>query len=425
MDSAADVHVCNDLRLMTGYSANPTRVGGSTSDGILPGRGTVKIRLAKEDGSEGLILNLRNVFYLPNSPSNLVSLGLLNDAGIYHDNENQTLYDKVSRKPLAFAQRWETSFLLHPLNLSASAINLLKANNNVYENTMPQVQVHQTQNSRLPLTTWHRRLGHLNFPALKKHLKRHNIEYDDDERVCDSCERAKATKHYNRAPQQRAERPYQFVHTDLVGPITPIGFGAERYFFTFTDDYTRITETYTAKRKSEWLKSLKAFYNLIRTRTGLERPIQRLRSDYGSELQSRKVDKWLTKQGIVFEPSAPYSQEENGVSERTGRTIMDMVRATILEGGIDDNLWPEIVLAMTHVKNLRPTRALKDSMSPIEMQDQALPTLQHLRILGSNVYVFLHEEERSLKSAKWEARALKGKLVGFDSHTIYKVYIKD
>lgn len=242
---------------------------------------------------------------------------------------------------------------------------------------------------------------------------------------CDSCERAKATKHYNRTPRERAKRPYQFIHTDLVGPITPVGFGAQRYFFTFTDDHTRITETYTGRRKSEWLKSVKAFYNLVRTRTGLDQPIERLRSDYGSELQSRKVDKWLTNQGITFEPSAPYSQEENGVSERTGRTIMDMVRATILEGGIDDTLWLEIVLAITHIKNLRPTRALEGSISPIEMQNQALPDLHHLRILGSNVYVFLHKEERSLKSAKWEARALKGKLVGFDGHTIYRVHIKD
>lgn len=109
MDSAADVHVCNDLRLMTDFHNNPTKVGGSTSEGISPGRGTVKIRLAMEDGREGLILNLRNVFYLPNSPSNLVSLGLLNDAGIYYNNENQSLYDKVSRKPLAFAQRWKTT----------------------------------------------------------------------------------------------------------------------------------------------------------------------------------------------------------------------------------------------------------------------------------------------------------------------------
>lgn len=31
---------------------------------------------------------------------------------------------------------------------------------------------------------------------------------------------------------------------------------------------------------------------------------------------------------------------------------MDMVLATILKRGINNNLWPEIVLAMTHVKNL-------------------------------------------------------------------------
>lgn len=79
-------------------------------------------------------------------------------------------------------------------------------------------------------------------------------------------------------------------------------------------------------------------------------------------------------------------------------------------------LWPEIVLAMAYIKNLRPTRALEGYISPIEMQNQALPDLHHLRILGSNVYVFLHKEEQSLKSAKWEARALKGMLVGFDGH---------
>ncbi len=203
------------------------------------------------------------------------------------------MYDRTSRRPLAFTQWWEQSFLLHPLNLSVSATNLLKAKNHTYQEVEPKI--HLTQSNNLPLTVWHKRFGHLNFSALKKHLARHNIHYIKDERVCDSCERAKATKHYNRTPQDRAKRAYQFVYINLVGPITPIGFGAERYFFTFTDDHMRITETYTGKRKSEWLKSLKAFYNLVRTRTGLEQPIERLRSDYGSELQSRKVDEWLTK----------------------------------------------------------------------------------------------------------------------------------
>lgn len=63
---------------------------------------------------------------------------------------------------------------------------------------------------------------------------------------------------------------------------------------------------------------------------------------------------------MVFEPSAPYSQKENGVSEKTGKTIMDMVQAMILEGSINDILWPEIVLTMTYIKNLRPTQAFKD-----------------------------------------------------------------
>ncbi len=38
--------------------------------------------------------------------------------------------------------------------------------------------------------------------------------------------------------------------------------------------------------------------------------------------------------------------------------------------------------------------------------------------------MFFHEEECTLKSAKWNARALKGKLVGFDGHTIYRVHVE-
>lgn len=102
---------------------------------------------------------------------------------------------------------------------------------------------------------WHQRLGHLNFSSLKQHLRKLEIDYlDDSERhVCDSCQRAKATKIYNRhEPQKRAATAYQFIHTDLVGPINLVGFGGERYFFTFTDDLTRYTKVYTGAQKSDW-----------------------------------------------------------------------------------------------------------------------------------------------------------------------------
>ena len=95
------MHVCNDQSLMTEYHTHPTKIGGLTSDGILPGREKIRLRLALKDGSEGLILNLQNVFYLPSSRCNLLSLGFLNNSGIYYDNENETLYKIHSRQILA------------------------------------------------------------------------------------------------------------------------------------------------------------------------------------------------------------------------------------------------------------------------------------------------------------------------------------
>ena len=101
VDSAADVHVYNDLALMIEYRELPTRIGGSTSNGVSPGRGRVRLWLALTDGSEGLILKLWNLYYLPKSPCNLVSLGLLNNSGIFHDNKNETLYQVKPRQTLA------------------------------------------------------------------------------------------------------------------------------------------------------------------------------------------------------------------------------------------------------------------------------------------------------------------------------------
>ncbi len=105
VDSAADVHLCNDRALMIDYRELPTSIGGSTSNGVSPRRGRVWLRLALKDGSESLILNLRNVYYFSNIPCNLVSLDLLNDSGIFHDKENETLYQVKSRQTLAQAQR--------------------------------------------------------------------------------------------------------------------------------------------------------------------------------------------------------------------------------------------------------------------------------------------------------------------------------
>lgn len=80
---------------------------------------------------------------------------------------------------------------------------------------------------------------------------------------------------------------------------------------------------------------------------------------------------------ITLELSTPYYQEQNRVCERTGRTIMDITRATILEGNIDNDLLPELMLVMTHIKNSQLTRGVQD-LSSHKLYSQNSPDLADL-----------------------------------------------
>lgn len=132
VDSAADVQVCKDRHLMTDFQDRPTKVGGSTSDGISPSQGKVKLRLLLQDGSEGLNLNLNNIYCLPNSPCNLVSLGRLNNSRIYHKNKDKTLYDVKTRRFLEQAQLLWNSYFLRPLTLSNATAYLIHIDGDTY-----------------------------------------------------------------------------------------------------------------------------------------------------------------------------------------------------------------------------------------------------------------------------------------------------
>lgn len=79
---------------------------------------------------------------------------------------------------------------------------------------------------------------------------------------------------------------------------------------------------------------------------------------------------------------------------------------------------------MTYIKNLRPSNTLKDLSSHESLQDK-LPELSYFRVLESIVYVLIYEGKRERSSEKFVLRALRGKIVGFDGHTIYRVYVKE
>lgn len=101
-----------------------------------------------------------------------------------------------------------------------------------------------------------------------------------------------------------------------------------------------------------------------------------------------------------------------------------MTKATILESNINNKLRPDLVLARIYVKNNWLIKALQN-LSLHKVLFQKSPNLSHLQILSFTVYVLLYKEKRLMKSKKWAPKALKKVLVDYDSHTIYRVFIKD
>ena len=133
---------------------------------------------------------------------------------------------------------------------------------------------------------------------------------------------------YNKQSSTRASKKLELIHSDLCGPFPTNSVSGSRYFIIFVDDATRFTWVYFLKTKcaEEVLRVFQQFKALAEKEA--EAPIRRFRCDNGTgEYSNRLFTDFLSTDGISFEPSAPYTQNQNGVSERAIRTIIEKARS--------------------------------------------------------------------------------------------------
>jgi hypothetical protein len=126
----------------------------------------------------------------------------------------------------------------------------------------------------------------------------------------------------------RATNKLGQIHVDLGGGgnISP-SVGGVKYYMIITNDLTRYRWVYFLKYKSEALDQLKDFATWIENQEGIK--IKRGRSD-GGELDSIKTTNWCREKGIQWEFTVPYAPDQNGVSERSMRTVMSKTRTVMI-----------------------------------------------------------------------------------------------
>jgi len=274
----------------------------------------------------------------------------------------------------------------------------------------PKVMLGNLKNS---MELWHLRLGHLGEDNLKKLVKNGMVKGIEGilegsvKKNCKGCFEGKQTRSPFGVATRRATEKLQLIHSDLKGPINVPTYAGNRFFITFTDDYTRKVWVFMMKKKSETLGVFQRFKQMVETETGLK--LKCLRSDNGGEFTSWKMKDYLSKEGIKHELTVPYSPEQNGVAERLNRTLLEMARAMIYGSGVDKNLWGEAIVTASYLKNRWPSSSLGENVTPEEAWSGEKPNVEHLKIFGSPCSVLIPQEKRS----SLDSRSWSGILVGY------------
>ena len=166
------------------------------------------------------------------------------------------------------------------------------------------------------------------------------------------------------------------MHTDVAGPFPVNSLGGSRYYLIFVDDFSRYTTIYFLKRKSDVYSRFVEFYQMCCT--WKERPVKFLRSDNGGEFVNKRMNEFCKEKGIQRQLTMPYTPEQNGVSERMNRTIMNKTRSMLKTSGLPQRYWAEACGTAVYLINRTPSTSLENK-TPYEVWNNDTPSTDHLR----------------------------------------------
>lgn len=170
-----------------------------------------------------------------------------------------------------------------------------------------------------------------------------------------------------------------------------------RYFATFIYRKSRWTEVYFLKSKDEVKEAFIQYKSLVENQKDCK--IQILRSDNGLEYRGKWFDRELEKAGIKREYTIPHTPQQNGVSKRKNRTIVEMARCLLSQANLPDEFWAEAVSTAMYIRNRCPTKILGNRI-PFESWFGRKPNVSHFKTFGCKAYVLNKDPTRGKLESK-------------------------
>jgi hypothetical protein len=432
LDSGTTLHVFNDLSRFLNFRKAPRHhylIAGNTEVPIL-GYGEIHLRVTRPNRSKAT-LRLRNAAFCTDFATNLVSFRLLRNNGYYWDNEgdNNFLMRKNKTIMCEMQEIHGQQVIEHiPIRRRGEAF-ITKA---ITRRRRSRINSGDPRpDSKGDARLWHLRMGHPG-PLSLHHLgiNAMGVKLRGPKTTeCQHCSLAKIKRQTSRRPPDReVEKPFTELHIDWTD-LKKARAGFVRVMFIH-DSFSGRSFPYfmtTHGEEKETLRVLKDFIPFIQRKYKLDVGI--IRSD--NELKRKKTLQWLHTQGITFEPSAPNTQAQNGVAERSGGVIIEKARAMRISANLPHDLWNEIVNCAVYLRDRTPRESNKWK-SPYERFYSFLagkrrrPQLAHLKAYGCRAYAMTSDAQlKRKKLMKLDPRAHIGYLVGYDSTNIYRIWIPE
>jgi hypothetical protein len=255
------------------------------------------------ENKEGGHMVVHDVYHTPRLRSSILSIGQLDENGSRIDINDDVLrlWDHHSHELLAKVQCSPNCLYILPLRPTKPMCLMASYNDNEWR--------------------WHARFGHLGFQALQKMgrdgMVRGLPSIEHVEHVCDVCLAGKQRlASFPQAAKYRATKPFDLLHGDLCGPISPVTPGGKHYIMLIVDDMSRYMWVVLLTNKSD---AEDAFRKL---RAGIE-------NEAGQKIKAFRTDRGGSSPRILSLSSAPSAASSIISLRRTAHSKMAWWSAVI------------------------------------------------------------------------------------------------
>ncbi|KAH0773730.1 hypothetical protein KY290_010867 [Solanum tuberosum] len=392
VDSGATTHMTN-----TSGNLSDLQIYNGT-DKIIVGNGeqlafTHVGNLNKSD------LKVKDILVVSKITKNLLSVSKLakdNSATLEFDEFGFLIKDKKSGTPLA---------------KGSNAGGLYqREDNNLFALTT-------TQDWKKSKSIWHSRLGHLSLKSLKNSSSNKCIDvrsWNKVPSICTSCQLGKSCKLSFELRNKIEQILLHKIHCDLWGPKPIESSQHMKYYVIFVDNNTRYTSLYPLKKKFEFFEVFLKFQQMVERQ--FSKPIKIFQCDGGGEFIQTEFVKHLENYAIIRQISCPHTPEQNGVSERKHRHIVETSLKLLFHAKLPQFLWVEAFLTIAFLINRMPSLVLKNGI-PFVKLFSASPDYNSLKVFGCKCYPYLKGK------TKFSPKTYPCIFIGYSSlHKGYRCY---